>query len=53
MGLPGEIVTLALVDATETAGFAASFFGFFTSLRLFMPLATSPSCLPCTGDEQL
>jgi hypothetical protein len=32
-------VTFALVDDTETGAFAASFFGFFTSLRLFMPFA--------------
>lgn len=45
-GLPDEIVTLALVDATLTDGFAASFFGFFTSLRLFCPLAMTVFLLP-------
>ncbi len=40
------IDTLALDDTTEVAGLAASFFGFFTSLRLFMPLAmVRPLCL--------
>lgn len=38
-------MTFALLDETETGAFAASFFGFFTSLRLFMPLAIAAS--PC------
>ena len=42
-GIPVEMLTPALVDATATAGFAGSFLAFFTSLRLFMPLAMTLS----------